>query len=195
MASQMFTKVCAISARALAPIYEATNGQYGFVCLQVDPREIRNTQAMIDQVHFWNRAMAKELNMDKPNVVYKLPAVEASLPAVKVLLEEGYRLCMTLNFSITQHMAFAELLSKGRDQEYLVLMAGPAGRQDRRPSWSPRAWQTPRSSPATAPRPLCSKSYRMPASAAIRTCPLCPPLSAAPGTSRTPWLLWTARPS
>lgn len=132
MASQMFTKVCAISARALAPIYEATNGQYGFVCLQVDPREIRNTQAMIDQVHFWNRAMAKELNMDKPNVVYKLPAVEASLPAVKVLLEEGYRLCMTLNFSITQHMAFAELLSKGRDQEYLVLMAGPAGRQDRR---------------------------------------------------------------
>ena len=124
MASQMFTKVCAISARALAPIYEATNGQYGFVCLQVDPREIRNTQAMIDQVHFWNRAMAKELNMDKPNVVYKLPAVEASLPAVKVLLEEGYRLCMTLNFSITQHMAFAELLSKGRDQEYLVLMAG-----------------------------------------------------------------------
>ena len=114
MASQMFTKVCAISARALAPIYEATNGQYGFVCLQVDPREIRNTRAMIDQVHFWNRAMAKELNMDKPNVVYKLPAVEASLPAVKVLLEEGYRLCMTLNFSITQHMAFAELLSKGR---------------------------------------------------------------------------------
>ena len=63
MASQMFTKVCAISARALAPIYEATNGQYGFVCLQVDPREIRNTQAMIDQVHFWNRAMAKELNI------------------------------------------------------------------------------------------------------------------------------------
>ena len=62
MAAQMFTKVCAISARALAPIYEATNGQYGFVCLQVDPREIRNTQAMIDQVHFWNRAMAKELN-------------------------------------------------------------------------------------------------------------------------------------
>lgn len=49
MASQMFTKVCAISARALAPIYEATNGQYGFVCLQVDPREIRNTQAMIDR--------------------------------------------------------------------------------------------------------------------------------------------------
>ena len=124
MAAQMFTKVCAISARALEPIYEATNGQWGFVCMQVDPREIKNTQAMIDQVRFWNKAMAKELNMDKPNVVFKLPAVEAAIPAVKVLLEEGYRLCMTLNFSITQHMAFAELLSKGKDNEFLVLMAG-----------------------------------------------------------------------
>lgn len=124
MAAQMFTKVCAISARALQPIYEATNGQWGFVCMQVDPREIKNTQAMIDQVRFWNKAMAKELNMDQPNVVFKLPAVEAAIPAVKVLLEEGYRLCMTLNFSITQHMAFAELLSKGKDNEFLVLMAG-----------------------------------------------------------------------
>lgn len=124
MTSLMFAKVCAISNRALLPIFEATNGEYGFVCLQVDPREIRNTEAMIAQVHFWDKAMQKELQMDKPNVVYKLPAVDAAMPAVKVLLEEGYKLCMTLNFSIKQHMAFAELLSKGKDQEYLVLMAG-----------------------------------------------------------------------
>lgn len=124
MAAQMFTKVCSISARALEPIYEATNGQYGFVCMQADPREIKNSQAMIDQVHFWYKAMAKELNMDKPNVVFKLPAVETAIPVVRVLLEEGYRLCLTLNFSITQHMAFANLLSKGRDREFLVLMAG-----------------------------------------------------------------------
>lgn len=124
MAAQMFVKVCAISARALQPIYEATNGEYGFVCMQVDPRQLKNSQAMIDQVHFWNKAMAKELNMDKPNVVFKLPAVEPAIPVVKVLLEEGYRLCLTLNFSIMQHMAFAELLCKGRDQEYLVMMAG-----------------------------------------------------------------------
>lgn len=124
LAAQMFTKICAISARALKPIFEATNKEYGFVCMQVDPREIRNTQAMIDQVHFWYKAMANELNMEEPNVVFKLPAVEAALPAVRVLLEENYKLCLTLNFSITQHMAFAELLSKGKKSEYLVLMAG-----------------------------------------------------------------------
>ena len=37
MAAQMFTKVCAISARALYPIFEATDKQYGFVCMQVIP--------------------------------------------------------------------------------------------------------------------------------------------------------------
>lgn len=124
LAAQVFTKVCAISARAMRPIFEATNHEYGFVCMQVDPREIKNTQAMIDQVHFWNREMQKELHTDEPNVVFKLPAVDAAKPAVKVLLEEGYRLCMTLNFSITQHTEFAELLAKGRHQEYLVEMAG-----------------------------------------------------------------------
>jgi len=124
LAAQMFTKVCAISARALRPIFEATNKEYGFVCMQVDPREIRNTQAMIDQVHFWYKAMAKEMNVDEPNVVFKLPAVEAALPAVKVLLEENFKLCMTLNFSVTQHMEFAKLLCKGKKQEYLVCMAG-----------------------------------------------------------------------
>lgn len=124
LAAQVFTKVCAINARAMRPIYEATNREYGFVCMQVDPRNIKDTQAMIDQVHFWQKAMSKELHTDDPNVVYKLPAVDAAKPAVKVLLEEGYKLCMTLNFSITQHAEFAELLAKGRHQEYLVEMAG-----------------------------------------------------------------------
>lgn len=124
LAAQVFTKMCAISARAMRPIYKATNREYGFVCMQVDPRNIKDTQAMIDQVRFWQKAMAKELGTDDPNVVYKLPAVAAAKPAVKVLLEEGYKLCMTLNFSITQHYEFAELLAKGGTSEYLVEMAG-----------------------------------------------------------------------
>ncbi len=124
MAAQMFTKVCAISARALYPIFEATNKQYGFVCMQVDPRDIKDTDAMVKQVEFWYDAMKKELQVEEPNVVFKLPAVEAALPAAKTLLEKNYKLCMTLNFTVTQHMAFADILCKGTKNEYLVLMAG-----------------------------------------------------------------------
>lgn len=124
MAAQMFTKVCAISARALYPIFEATNKQYGFVCMQVDPRDIRDTDAMVKQVEFWYEAMKKELGVEEPNVVFKLPAVEAALEASRILLEKNYKLCMTLNFTVTQHLAFADILCKGSKDEYLVLMAG-----------------------------------------------------------------------
>ena len=122
MAAQMFTKVCAISARALYPIFKATNKQYGFVCVQVDPRDIKDADAMIKQVEFWYDAMKKELGVEEPNVVFKLPAVEAALEAARILLEKNYKLCMTLNFTVTQHLRFAEILSKGKKNGYLVLM-------------------------------------------------------------------------
>ncbi len=124
MAARMFTKVCAVSARALRPIYEATNGEFGFVCMQVDPREIRNAQAMIDQVHFWYKDMAEELGVSDPNVVFKLPAVKEAFPVVEQLLKENFRLCMTLNFTITQHEAFAKLLKNSDKRHFLVMMAG-----------------------------------------------------------------------
>lgn len=124
MAAQVFTKICAISARALYPIFEATDKQYGFVCMQVDPRNIRDTDAMVEQAEFWYHAMQKELGVDEPNVVFKLPAVEAALPAAEQLLKKNYKLCMTLNFTVTQHLKFAEVLSKGKKNGYLVLMGG-----------------------------------------------------------------------
>ena len=124
LASHMFAKVCAISARELYPIFRATGRQYGFVCMQVDPRNIRDTDAMIAQVELWYETMKKELGVEEPNLVFKLPASEAALPAAEVLLAKGYRLCMTLNFTITQHAAFAEILSKSSKKGYLVLMAG-----------------------------------------------------------------------
>lgn len=124
MAAQMFTKVCAISARALYPIFEATDKQYGFVCMQVDPRNIHDTDAMIHQVDFWYDAMKKELGGVEPNVVFKLPAVKEALPAAEVLLKKDYKLCMTLNFTVSQHLEFARILSKGKKPGYLVLMAG-----------------------------------------------------------------------
>lgn len=124
MAAQMFTKVCAISARALYPIFEATDKQYGFVCMQVDPRNIHDTDAMIRQADFWYDAMKKELGGIEPNVVFKLPAVKEALPAAEALLKKDYKLCMTLNFTVGQHLEFARILSKGKKPGYLVLMAG-----------------------------------------------------------------------
>jgi len=92
--------------------------------MQVDPRAIHDTDAMIHQAEFWYDAMKKELGGAEPNVVFKLPAVKEALPAAEALLKKDFKLCMTLNFTVSQHLSFAEVLSKGDKPGYLVLMAG-----------------------------------------------------------------------
>ena len=125
--SQVFLKICSLSAAELRPIFEATGGDYGFVCIQTNPHNIdgpENTQLIIDQVEYWWEAFKKELGVEVPNVVFKIPAVKAGLEAAKVLIPKGYRLCATLDFTVTQHELFAREFSKGTQQSFVVLMGG-----------------------------------------------------------------------
>jgi len=127
LVSLLFMKICAVSARELRPIFEATNGEYGFVCVQTNPFNIPHEDSadkMVKQVEFWYEAFKKELQTETPNVVFKLPAVETGIEATKRLLEKSYRLCLTLNFTVTQHEIFAKLLNQGKHRNFVVLMGG-----------------------------------------------------------------------
>ena len=46
--------------------------------MQVDSRDIKDTDAMIKQVEFWYDAIKNELGVEEPNVVLKIPAVDAA---------------------------------------------------------------------------------------------------------------------
>lgn len=125
--SLLFVKICARHARALLPIFECTNEKYGFFCVQVNPFNIPNadsTRKIIEQVEFWQEAFKKELGVERPNVVYKIPAAESGVEAAKHLSNKGYRLCVTLNFTVAQHEIFAEILSKAKVPGFVVLMGG-----------------------------------------------------------------------
>ncbi len=122
--SMIFTKICSLSARELRPIFELTDGEYGFVCVQVSPLQYKNTEKMVAQADYWWEAFKKELKTDKPNIVFKLPAVPASKEAAEALIEHGYRICMTLDFSVSQHEIFAEIIQKGDKRGYVVFMGG-----------------------------------------------------------------------
>ncbi|MDR1904772.1 MAG: hypothetical protein LBQ88_21105 [Treponema sp.] len=122
--SLMCMKVVALHARELYPIHEATDGEDGFACIQVNVKNRNNTKKMIDEVFFWEEAFRKELNMDNPNIVYKLPAVKAAIPVVQTLVAQGIRVCMTLNFSCSQHDIFADILQKGARRSFMVIMSG-----------------------------------------------------------------------
>lgn len=122
--SFLFLKVVAISARELYPIYEASDRKNGFACIQVNPKNWKDSDKMSKEIEFWNEEFKKELNTDNPNIVYKIPAVSEAPKTVEKIISQGLRVCMTLNFTYSQHEIFAELIEKGENNGFVVLMSG-----------------------------------------------------------------------
>ncbi len=79
--------------------FETTDGVDGRVSLEVDPRIARDTDATTTQ--------AKELwdAVDRPNLLVKIPATEAGLPAVKAAIAQGISVNVTLIFSVERYRA------------------------------------------------------------------------------------------
>ena len=122
--SWCWVKTVAQVADAIRPIYEASGGKYGFVCIQPNPCKLEDTQAMIDEVRFFEAAFRDIFKTSDPNTVYKIPAVPAAREAIRVLKGDGLRLCITLNFSVFQHDTFGDIIGQGDYGDFLVLMGG-----------------------------------------------------------------------
>src|SRR6266567_1107265 len=81
-------------ADLLRPIYDRTNGQDGFVSIEVSPYLAHDTQATLAEVRrFWH-------TIDRPNVMVKIPSTRAGVPAIHQALSEGININITLIFSI-----------------------------------------------------------------------------------------------
>jgi transaldolase len=85
------------AADILRPVYDATDGRDGRVSIEVDPRLAHNTTATI--------AEAKQLAwlVDRPNVMIKIPATEAGLPAITEVIAQGISVNVTLIFSLARY--------------------------------------------------------------------------------------------
>ncbi|MGR3868524.1 transaldolase [Streptomyces graminifolii] len=85
------------AADILRPVYDATDGQDGRVSIEVDPRLAHNTAATI--------AEAKQLAwlVDRPNVMIKIPATQAGLPAITEVIGRGISVNVTLIFSLERY--------------------------------------------------------------------------------------------
>lgn len=81
----------------LAPIFESTGGLDGRVSIEVDPRLAHDTEGTV--------AQAIELHkiVDRPNVLIKIPATLAGLPAITRVIAEGISVNVTLIFSVERH--------------------------------------------------------------------------------------------
>ena len=70
-------------ADLLHPIYDRTNGQDGFVSIEVSPYLAQDTEATLAEVRrFWH-------TIDRPNLMVKIPSTPAGVPAIRQALSEG----------------------------------------------------------------------------------------------------------
>ncbi|HBU12734.1 MAG TPA: hypothetical protein DEB31_08425 [Clostridiales bacterium] len=112
------------NCRALRGIYEKTNRQGGYVNCQVNPNDSKDADKMAEEVFFVYGEAEKALS-GSPNIVFKLPGTQASLQAAKMVTERGIGINITVNFSVAQSLAFAEVIQKGcAARSYVTMMSG-----------------------------------------------------------------------
>lgn len=83
----------------LRPQWESSDGIDGRVSIEVDPRLAHDTDKTILQaIELWKI-------VDRPNLLIKIPATKAGLPAITAVLAEGISVNVTLIFSVERHRA------------------------------------------------------------------------------------------
>ncbi|QJS08943.1 transaldolase [Streptomyces argyrophyllae] len=102
------------AADILRPVYDASAGRDGLVSIEVDPRLAHETEATV--------AEAKQLAwlVDRPNVMIKIPATKAGLPAITEVIGLGISVNVTLIFSLERYRevmaAYLAGLEKARER-------------------------------------------------------------------------------
>jgi transaldolase len=96
-----------MAADVFRPLYDRTNGDHGYVSLEVNPRLARYTQGTVQEARrLWNR-------VNRPNIFNKVPATLEGLPAIAQLLSEGINVNVTLLFGLPRYSEVAHAFMTG----------------------------------------------------------------------------------
>ncbi len=92
------------------PVFEATDGVDGRVSIEVDPRMSADTAATVE--------MAERLwaEIDRPNLLIKIPATVEGLPAIAQTLAKGISVNVTLIFSLDRYRGVMNAFLTGLEQ-------------------------------------------------------------------------------
>ena len=94
----------------LRPVWDAGEGQDGYVSLEVDPDLAYEQDATVEQamrLHDW---------VDRPNLFVKIPATEPGLGAIEESIARGKSINVTLIFSLQRYEAVAESYIRGLER-------------------------------------------------------------------------------
>ena len=92
------------------PYYSATGGRDGFVSMEVNPDLANDAPGTVDEaIWLW-----QEVN--RPNLMIKIPATEAGLPAITEVIAAGINVNVTLIFSQERYAQVMEAYLAGLEQ-------------------------------------------------------------------------------
>jgi transaldolase len=106
-----------MAADLLRNIYDSTSGKDGYVSLEVNPHLADETEKTIAEA----RRLFETLN--RPNVMIKVPATTAGIPAITELIGAGVNVNVTLIFGLENYKAVASAYLDGLDK---LLISGPS---------------------------------------------------------------------
>ncbi len=86
------------------PLYEKSNGKYGYVSIQSDPFEEHHWEFIVE-----DGLKSASIN---PNIMVKIPATEPGLKAIEVLLEKDIPINATEVMIVDQFVALGEIYKK-----------------------------------------------------------------------------------
>ncbi len=99
-----------MAADVLAPVYQSSMGTDGFVSLEVSPHlanDSAGTEA--EALRLWKA-------VDRPNLMIKVPATAAGIPAIENLIAAGIHVNATLMFSLADYEAVATAFLRGLER-------------------------------------------------------------------------------
>ncbi len=81
----------------LVGVFERMDGTDGFVSVEVAPTLAGETEASVAEARDWVK------QIDRPNLLVKIPATREGIPAIRQLLAEGISVNITLIFSLERY--------------------------------------------------------------------------------------------
>lgn len=97
IATALFVDDIRAACDLLRPTYDNAEGADGFVSIEVNPRlSARTTETITEARSLWDQ-------VDRPNVMIKIPATPEGMPAIRRCLADGINVNITLMFSLAQY--------------------------------------------------------------------------------------------
>ena len=95
------------AADVLRPVYEETQGRDGYISLECSPYLANDTDATVGE------ALRLWAAVERPNLMVKVPATPAGIPAIRRLIARGLNINVTLLFAVSVYEQVVEAYLAG----------------------------------------------------------------------------------